>query len=135
MPRAKIKTAMVTLRMPPHTKEVLKRKAADANMTLTNYLCICGLGKEIVQVNGLDAILSELKAQGRNLNQLTTLTNMGRIQFVRGDEIMDALCQTPRAALQNHKGGEVIGYFHRNQKQSPERQCYEKLSGLHQAEG
>ena len=59
-------------------------------MTLTNYLCICGLDKEIVRVDGLGEVLSELKAQGRNLNQLTTLANMGRIQFVRGNEIMDA---------------------------------------------
>lgn len=58
-------------------------------MTLTDYLCICGLGKEIVRVDGLDAILSELKAQGRNLNQLTTLANMGRLRVLRGDDLID----------------------------------------------
>lgn len=89
MPRAKIKTAIVTLRMPPKTKEVLREMAAKANMTLTNYLCICGLGKEIVRVDGLDAALSELKAQGRNLNQLTTLANMGRLKVLRGDDLID----------------------------------------------
>lgn len=89
MPRAKIKTAIVTLRMPPRTKETLREMAAKANMTLTDYLCICGLGKEIIQVNGLDAVLSELKAQGRNLNQLTTLANMGQIKVLRGDDLMD----------------------------------------------
>lgn len=58
-------------------------------MTLTDYLCICGLGREIVQVDGLDAALSELKAQGRNLNQLTTLANMGRLTVLRSDELID----------------------------------------------
>ena len=33
--------------------------------------------------------VQELKAQGRNLNQLTTLANMGRIQFLRSDELID----------------------------------------------
>ncbi|NTV91183.1 MAG: MobC family plasmid mobilization relaxosome protein [Clostridiales bacterium] len=32
--------------------------------------------------------MSQLKAVGRNLNQLTTLAHMGRIQAVRLDEIM-----------------------------------------------
>ena len=90
MPRAKIKTAIVTLRMPPQTKEVLQEMASKAGMTLTDYLCICGLGKEIIRVDGLAAVLSELKAQGRNLNQLTTLANIGRIQFVRADEIAES---------------------------------------------
>ena len=90
------KTAIVTARMTPKVKEQLQQRAQDANMTLTDYLCICGLGKEIVQVNGLDDILTELKAQGRNLNQLTTMANMGRIQVLRSDELIDRyadLCQ------------------------------------------
>ncbi|MCM1149748.1 MAG: plasmid mobilization relaxosome protein MobC [Butyricicoccus sp.] len=63
--------------------------AQKANMTLTDYLCICGLGSEIVRIDGLDAVLSELKAQGRNLNQLTTLANMGRLTILRSDELID----------------------------------------------
>lgn len=90
------KTAIVTARMTPKVKEQLQQRAQDANMTLTDYLCICGLGKEIVQVDGLDDVLTELKTQGRNLNQLTTLANMGRIQVLRSDELIDRyadLCQ------------------------------------------
>ncbi len=92
----KKKTAIATIRMTPKVKEQLQQRAQDANMTLTDYLCICGLGKEIMQVNGLDDVLSELKAQGRNLNQLTTLANMGRITVLRSDELIDRytdLCQ------------------------------------------
>ena len=90
------KTEIITARMTPKVKEQLQQRAQDANMTLTDYLCICGLGKEIVRVDGLDDILSELKAQGRNLNQLTTLANMGRITVLRSDELIDRytdLCQ------------------------------------------
>ena len=92
----KKKTAIATIRMTPRVKEQLQQRAQDAHMTLTDYLCICGLGKEIVRVDGLDDILSELKAQGRNLNQLTTLANMGRITVLRSNELIDRytdLCQ------------------------------------------
>lgn len=90
------KTAIVTIRMTPKVKEQLQQRAQDANMTLTDYLCICGLGKEIVRVDGLEKVLSELKAQGRNLNQLTTLANMGKVKTLRGDDLVDGyakLCQ------------------------------------------
>ena len=83
----KKKTAIVTARMMPEVKRQLQARARDANMTLTNYLIICGLGQEITRVEGLDAVLSELKAQGRNLNQLTTLA-MGRITVLRGDDLV-----------------------------------------------
>ncbi len=89
MPREKRKTEIVTMRMTPHTKELLQKKAREANMTLTMYLCVCGLGKQIVRVDGLDEVLHELKAQGRNLNQLTTLANIGRLKVLRGDDLAE----------------------------------------------
>ncbi len=88
MPREKRKTEIVTMRMASRTKEVLQEKAREADMTLTTYLCICGLGQQILRVEGLDDLLSELKAQGRNLNQLTMLANMGRFTVLRGDDLI-----------------------------------------------
>lgn len=92
----KKKTAIVTARMTPEVKRRLQGRAQDTHMTLTNYLIICGLGQEIVQVEGLDSVLAELKAQGRNLNQLTTLANMGRLTVLRSDELINSyaiLCE------------------------------------------
>ncbi len=92
----KKKTEIVTARMTPEVKQRLQERARNAHMTLTQYLIICGLGQEIVRVDGLDAVLSELKAQGRNLNQLTTLANMGRLTVLRSDELIEsyaALCE------------------------------------------
>ena len=85
----KRKTEIVTLRMTPQTKQKIQELAAEVHMTVTDYLCICGLGKEIIQVDGLDQILSELKSQGRNLNQLTTLANMGKLKILRGDALIN----------------------------------------------
>lgn len=90
------KTAIVTVRMMPDVRQRLQERARDAHMSLTIYLIICGLDQEIVRVDGPDAVLSELKAQGRSLNQLTTLANMGRLTVLRSNELIDsyaALCE------------------------------------------
>ena len=81
------KTEIITLRVTPRTKGRIQTKAQELKLTVTDYLCLCGLGKKIVRVEGLDKVLSELKAQGRNLNQLTTLANMGKITVVYGDRL------------------------------------------------
>ena len=83
------KCEIITLRVTPRTKKTIQELAQSAGLTVTDYLCYSGLGKEIVQVEGLEQILSELKAQGRNLNQLTTLANMGRITVVKGDTLAE----------------------------------------------
>ncbi len=83
------KTELITLRVTPRVKEAIRRRAKDAGLTVTDYLCYSGLGKEIVRVDGLDKVLSELKAQGRNLNQLTTLAHMGKITVVYGNRLAE----------------------------------------------
>lgn len=90
------KTEIVTIRMTPTMKSLVQHLAQQAGMTVTDYMTICALGKEIIRVDGLDAVLSELKAQGRNLNQLTTLANMGKLKILRGDDLVDGyakLCE------------------------------------------
>lgn len=83
------KSEIITLRVTPRTKETIRERAKAAGLTVTDYLCYSGLAKEIVQVEGLEQVLSELKAQGRNLNQLTTLANMGRVTVVKGDALAE----------------------------------------------
>ena len=92
----KKKTAIITARMTPKDKAEIQRLAKRAGMTVTDYIVTSALNKEIVRVDGLEEVMGELKAQGRNLNQLTTLANMGRIQILRGDELIERyadLCQ------------------------------------------
>ena len=75
--------------MTPRTKKTIQERAKAAGLTVTDYLCYSGLGKEIVRVEGLEQVLSELKAQGRNLNQLTTLATMGRVTVLKGDALAE----------------------------------------------
>lgn len=48
-------------------------------MNFTEFITRSALNKQITIVDGLPEILKEVKAIGRNLNQLTTLCNMGKI--------------------------------------------------------
>ena len=82
------KSEIITLRVTPRIKKIIQEQAKAAGLTVTDYLCYSGLGKEIVRVDGLEQVLTELKAQGRNLNQLTTLANMGKVSVVYGDKLI-----------------------------------------------
>ena len=42
------KTEIITLRVTPQVKERIRAKAREVNLTVTDYLCLCGLGKKIV---------------------------------------------------------------------------------------
>ena len=55
-------------------------KAEQADMTLTEYVTACCLGKKIIVIDGLEEAIRQQKAIGRNLNQITTLANMGKIK-------------------------------------------------------
>lgn len=48
-------------------------------MSFIEFVTRSALNKQITVVDGLPEILKEVKAIGRNLNQLTTLCNMGKI--------------------------------------------------------
>jgi len=48
-------------------------------MDVTKYITACALEKKIIVVDGLQEMISVMKAIGRNLNQLTTLANMNRL--------------------------------------------------------
>lgn len=87
------KSEIITLRVTPRVKEAIRERAKAAGLTVTDYLCYSGLGKEIVRVDGLEQVLTELKAQGRNLNQLTTLANMGKVTVVYGDRFAESYQQ------------------------------------------
>ena len=70
------KTAIITARMTPGIKDLIQHQAKQAGMTVTDYIITCALGKEIVRVDGLDEILAEVKAQGRNLDETFLKENL-----------------------------------------------------------
>lgn len=77
-----MKNARLNLRISAEDLEKIRHKAEHANKTLTDYVTTVCLGKEITVITDLAEILKQQKALGRNLNQLTTLANMGRVNVV-----------------------------------------------------
>ena len=83
------KDVKFSTRMASTDREAIKELAMQSGMSRSVYVTACCLGKQVVVIDGLKEVLKELKSIGRNLNQLTTLANMGRIQFLRSNELID----------------------------------------------
>lgn len=73
------KTKMIAMRFRESDYEAIKRKADKADLNFTEFVTRSALNKSIVVIDSLSELLKEQKAIGRNLNQLTTLCNMGKI--------------------------------------------------------
>ena len=83
-----MKDKKLSIRISEDELMAVHSRAEDAGLSLTDYVTDCCLGKQIVVINGLDDVLKEQKAIGRNLNQLTMLCNMGRIQAPDLEELI-----------------------------------------------
>ena len=71
------KNKQFSIRISAQDLETIRRKAAQAHMTQSDYVTACCLGKRIVILDGLKDVLRQQKAIGNNLNQLAVLANMG----------------------------------------------------------
>ena len=89
----------------------IREKVRRSGLSQQEYLLRAALGQTIHVVEELKPVLSELRACGRNLNQLTVLAHEGHIQTVHLRETVEALGRTYDAvnALLTEKG-QVISY-------------------------
>ena len=77
-----MKDRKMSIRISEENLALIHQQATKAKLNFTDYVTRACLGKQIVIIDGLDEILKEQKAIGRNLNQLTLLANMGRVEAV-----------------------------------------------------
>ncbi len=84
-----MKDTRINLRISTENLAKIKHKANQANLTLTDYVTKVALGKQIVIIPDLAAVLKQQKALGRNLNQLTMLAHTGKVQTVYLAEFVD----------------------------------------------
>ena len=75
---------------------IVHYKAEQAKLTLTEYVTQCVLGKQIFVIDGLDEVLRQQKAIGRNLNRLTVLSNMGKVSCVNLQELTEEYAELNR---------------------------------------
>ena len=93
------KDRKMSIRVSNENLETIKHKAVQSKLSLTDYITKCCLGKQIFIIDGLNEVLKEQKAIGRNLNQLAMLANSGRISSVHLGETLEK-CAEIHSALQ-----------------------------------
>ena len=81
------KDKIITIRVSEKEKRKLIEKSEIAKLNLSEYLIEQGLDKDIVIVDGLNEVVTELRKIGNNINQLTYLANSGRIYTVDLSEV------------------------------------------------
>ena len=81
------KDKIITIRVSEKEKKKLIERSEVAKLSLSEYLIKQGLDKEIVIVDGLNEVVTELRRIGNNINQLTYLANSGRIYTVDLSEV------------------------------------------------
>ena len=72
----------MSIRISKENLALIHKKATKAKLNFTYYVTRACLGKQIVVIDGLEEIIREQKAIGRNLNQITLFANMGRVDAV-----------------------------------------------------
>lgn len=86
----------MSIRISDTELEKIHRKAEQTKLSLTDYVTRCCLGKQIIVVDGLDEVIRQQKAIGRNLNQLTMLCNMGKVKIASLVEMTQQYADTNR---------------------------------------
>ena len=74
-----MKDRKMSIRISESDLQKIHHKADKANLSLTEYVTKVCLGKQIFVINGLDEIIRQQKAIGKNINQIATLCNMGNL--------------------------------------------------------
>ena len=86
----------MSIRISEENLNIVHYKAEQAKLTLTEYVTQCVLGKQIFVIDGLDEVLRQQKAIGRNLNRLTVLSNMGKVSCVNLQELTEEYAEFNR---------------------------------------
>ena len=99
-------------RMASADREKIRALAAKAHMSMSEYVTACCLGKRIVVIDEQKELLRQLKGIGSNINRLTVLANMDKVQVIGLEKAAQVSClrSAPRCG-QSWKGGEP--YRHR----------------------
>ena len=84
----------IPLRVTEAERTAIDKKAEKAGMNRTDYLIACAMGKRITVIDDLTPLLAELRRIGNNLNQLTRLAHLGKIEAISLAEANEVLQQT-----------------------------------------
>ena len=84
-------------RMASADREKIRALAAKAHMSMSDYVTACCLGKRIVVIDEQKELLRQLKGIGSNINRLTVLANMDKVQVIGLDKAAQVLSEVSAA--------------------------------------
>ena len=87
----------VPFRVTEKELEAIDKKAEKAKMNRTEYLITVATNKRITLIEDIKPLLTELRRIGNNLNQITKLANMGKVDAINLTETSEALTETYQA--------------------------------------
>ena len=63
-------------------------------MSVSEFVRSSAMGREVTVIEGVDELLTELRRQGNNLNQLTIMARQGRIDMVDMKPFVEVYSET-----------------------------------------
>ncbi len=79
----------ITIRCTEDERQRIYNKARQHSLTLSDFVLRSALDKKIIVAEGINEIVKQQKAIGRNLNQIATLANMDRLTVVNLGPLLD----------------------------------------------
>ena len=99
------KDTTFSIRISSGDLDTIKRKATQARMSQSDYVTRCCLGRQVVVIEDLKETARQLRSIGNNLNRLTVLANMGRIDAANLDGVAQELASVSAALRELQERG------------------------------
>ena len=79
----------ITIRCTEDERQRIYNKARQHSLTLSDFVLRSALDKKIIVAEGINEIVKQQKAIGRNLNQIATLANIDRLTVVNFQPLLN----------------------------------------------
>lgn len=77
-----MKSKRFNFRVSDSMDTLIRKKAKDAGMSITDYIILSAIDKKIINYDGLKELTTQVKKLGNNVNQLLILSRQGKINTV-----------------------------------------------------
>ena len=99
------KDTTFSIRIASGDLDTIRKKATQARLSQSDYVTRCCLGRQVVVIEDLKEVTKQLRAIGNNLNQLTALSNMGRVSVTNLDGMTRELAKVSAALRELQERG------------------------------